>query len=342
MPVFNAAAFVQTSIKSILKQSFTGFEFLIIDDGSTDNTVAMVESFTDKRIRLIKNKNNMGVAWTLNRGLDLARGKYVVRMDADDICYRKRLLKQFQFMESNSHVGVAGSWVKYFGDQPPVIDRTPSGPEVVKAYMLFDNPIYHPSVIIRKSLLDLNNLRYHSKYSRSEDYELWIRAAEFLSLDNLQEPLLKFRCHNASVTSTDAQTMQDQACELLRRGLNKFNIDVTDEELHFHYIVSKGYRLESAELLRNAESWLQRLVDRNDHLKIYSQTAFRETVGIIWFRLCYHSAQLGMIAWRMSRSTTLGRSFDPPVASKVLFMLSVLKNSFFPLREGLAEGSMKL
>lgn len=332
LPVFNASKHIQAAIKSILKQSFFDFELLVIDDGSSDGTVAAVQMFEDKRICLIKNDANMGVARTLNRGLNMARGIYIARMDADDICHRHRLTKQIQFMEQNPSVGVAGTWVRYFGDQPPVIDRTPTGCDVVKAFLLFDNPLYHPSIIIRKSLLDQFTLRYDSTYSRSEDYELWIRAAEYFPLDNLPESLLKFRCHKGSITSTASDHMKKQACELLLRGLQKLEMKVTDTDLLFHYMVSKGQRMESLEMLRKAEQWLGRLLQQNAQVGVYESKSFFNAVGMIWFRLCYHSAQLGSSSWYMSKYASIAGGYCPPVEARGLFMISILVNKILRRR----------
>lgn len=326
MPVYNACQFVKYSIKSLIKQSFIDFELLVIDDGSSDDTVLEIQSFKDSRIRLVKNDGNMGVAWTLNAGLDLARGEYVARMDADDICYPHRLAKQLQFMEKNPAVGVAGTWVRYFGDQPPVIDRTPLGTDVVKAFLFFDNALYHPSVILRKKLFDRFGLRYDSMYSRSEDYELWIRAAEYFPLDNLPEPLLRFRCHRGSVTSTASDMMKKQSCELLRRGMHKLEMNISDVDLLFHYSVAKGQRMESLEMLRKAEQWLERLIEQNAQVCAYRQDAFLKAVGIIWFRLCYHSAQLGISSWLVYGNSRIAAGYRPPIGAKIPFMVSILAN----------------
>lgn len=329
MPVYNAAAFVGDAIRSIIRQTFKEFEFLVIDDGSTDKTVEIVESFSDKRIRLLRNGTNLGVAKTLNRGLDLALGKYVARMDADDICYPKRLNIQYNFMEKNPNVGLAGSWVKYFGDQLPVVERTPSGPEVAKAFMMFDNPIFHPTAIIRKESFDRNNLRYNPNYNRTEDFELWLRASKYFDLDNIEVPLIKFRIHSSSVSSSASNVMGQQACELLKRGVEKFKRDISDEELLLHYKISKGRRMQSFNELCQAEAWLLKLIQINDQLEIYNSKAFRKVVGMIWFRLCQNSTNLGLISWQMSKKQLFKGQYFAPFAVKIRFLVSILFNKYY-------------
>jgi len=335
MPVYNTERFVSAAINSILKQSFIDFEFLVLDDGSTDGTVAKVEAFTDKRIRFIRNTKNKGVALTLNHGIELAKGKYIVRMDADDISYPNRLSEQFRFMESNPRVGVAGSRVRYFGCQPPLVDHTPLNADVIKAYMLFDNPLYHPSVVIRKSLLNEFNLRYDPVYNRSEDYELWLRATQFFPVVNLPLPLVKFRCHRASVTTIAADTMKKQALELLRQGLTRLGLKVSDEELLFHYAISKGQRMESLNMLSDSEKWLKNLVRCNFRVGLYNPDAFLEATGRIWFRLCHHSAQLGVNSWQLQKETSLAKGYCPPMELSLQFLFSIMYNKIISLTKAI-------
>ena len=119
MPAYNAENYIREAIDSILAQTFRDFEFLIIDDGSTDHTVEIIRSYSDSRIRLYQNERNMGVAATLNRGLDLARGEYIARMDADDISLPERFAKQAAYMDAHPDVAVCGSNIILFSEGAP-------------------------------------------------------------------------------------------------------------------------------------------------------------------------------------------------------------------------------
>ena len=114
MPVYNAEKYVAEAIDSILNQTFNDFEFLIINDGSTDNSLDIIKSYDDPRITIINNETNLGLSHTLNKGIELARGEYIIRMDADDISLSIRLEKQIEFMDSNQHIGICGSWIQTF------------------------------------------------------------------------------------------------------------------------------------------------------------------------------------------------------------------------------------
>ncbi len=324
MPVYNAVKFLRDAVDSILKQSFSDFEFLIIDDGSTDGSQSIIHSYDDSRIRLVQNEENLGVAATLNRGLDLAHGEYIARMDADDISMPHRLEKQIHFMEKNPEVGVSGTWIRLFGDQPRVVDRCPVGASVVKAYLLFDNPMFHPSVILRRALIEKHGLRYDPLFKRTEDFELWSRASEFFAMDNLPEVLLCFRVHGSSVTSTTQDVMTQQTEKILVRSLERVGIEPTSEELKFHHVVGRGRRLTSRQEMDRAESWLLKLQIKNREVSLYDEKALSKAIGMIWFRLCSNSTPMGTWIWKKCRKSSLADEYAPPFSEVMRFWVSMI------------------
>lgn len=328
LPVYNAGAYVQATVKSLLEQTFREFELLIIDDGSLDDTVSQIKKFDDPRIRFITNDGNLGVASTLNRGIETAKAPYVARMDSDDICHPHRLEMQFRFMEENSEVGVLGTWIRYFGKQLPVVEKVPCDSDVIRSYLLFDNPIFHPSAMLRKPLLDKYGLRYDGTFNRSEDFHLWIRAANHFPLANLPYPLLRYRCHETSITNQAAAIMKLQVLELLKKGLDALGVALSNEQLQFHYAVSKGEQLVSLAKLQDAESWLALLVKNNDQHGAYPQKAFKEAVGLIWNRLCFNATHLGLAALRMHRSSDLAKGARVPSERYLRFLVSLAVRPF--------------
>jgi len=326
LPVFNAGCHLEKTITSLLRQTFSSFDLLVINDGSTDDSGLIIRSIRDKRIRLVENTKNLGVADTLNRGIELAEGRYIVRMDADDVCKPSRLEKQLNFMEAHPEVGVSGTWIRSFGDQLPIIERRPANSEAIKAYMLFDNPLFHPTVIMRKSFLDQYRLRYDATFNRTEDYDLWSRAVHFFPLGNISEPLLKFRCHGKSVTSTSVRSMRTQTIEIQRRELANIGISASDDELRFHYRIGKGHRMESASLLIEAEAWLTRLYKKNRMAGYCTPNAFLSAVGMIWYRLCGNSTQLGWNTLKIYKKSEFSRWYTPSASEKGRFVLSIYYN----------------
>ena len=200
MPVYNAAAFLHASISSILSQTFQNFLFYIIDDGSTDESASIISGFQDNRIVYCRNSSNQGIIQTLNNTFQNISAKYIVRMDADDVALPIRLQRQVEFMNKNPEITIAGSWFKTIKDKVPF--RTPLMPEEIAIALLENNPIAHPSVIIRKTEWDKKKLHYSELYPHAEDFACWINAVlKKCKLANIPEFLLLYREHNLQVSN---------------------------------------------------------------------------------------------------------------------------------------------
>lgn len=209
MPVYNGQKYLGTAIQSILEQTFADFELLIINDGSTDQSRRIVESYDDPRIRLVNNESNLGLTRTLNKGLDLAQGQYIARMDCDDIAYPDRFVQQVNYMETNSDVVVCGGWVHIVDQSGATVGelRKPYG-DMLRSEYWRPSPIIHPTAMIRRS--HLGDLRYDTAVRFSEDYDLWFRLRERGKIDNVPMFMLKYRVHDATVT---AQHRKEQLAE---------------------------------------------------------------------------------------------------------------------------------
>ena len=160
MAVYNGEKYLREAIESMLNQSYTNFEFLIINDGSTDSTEEIILSYRDERIRHMKNEQNIKLIASLNKGLDLAEGKYIARMDADDVSLPERLAKQVDFMERNLEYGLLGTWVKTLGLNPDKEIHFKSGHDEIRFELFFHNYLHHPTVMFRKEIIKKNNLKY--------------------------------------------------------------------------------------------------------------------------------------------------------------------------------------
>lgn len=207
LPVHNGEKYISKAMASILSQTFHNFELIVIDDGSSDETLAILKNYEciDTRIRLIS-RENKGIIATLNEGIDIARGKWLVRMDADDIALPNRIERLLYWVE---HTGadIAGSWVQFFGSFDRRIWKGYQSDEAIKVDMLFKCPFVHPSVIIRSELA--KQLKYDPNSEKAEDYDLWVRAAiSGWKMINVPEVLLKYRKHNAQVSITSANKQQ--------------------------------------------------------------------------------------------------------------------------------------
>ena len=204
MPVLNGEKYLAEAIGSILNQTFTDFEFIIINDGSTDGTEGIIKSFDDQRIVYIDNGKNLGLAASFNIGIDAAKSKYIARMDADDISLPERFAEQFSFMERKPHVGIIGSSIILINEKGEkiTIHKRPGRHLEIKYSSLFSTPMYHPTVMGRAEVF--KSYHYQETFSNSEDYELWSKLLfnTDIKFVNITDPLLKYRIYPQSFTQT--------------------------------------------------------------------------------------------------------------------------------------------
>lgn len=215
MPVYNASEFLREAIDSILDQTFPHFEFVIVNDGSTDDSDQIIDSYIDRRIKHIKLESNGGIVKALNAGLGLVSGEYIVRMDADDVSVPDRLMEQVDFMDNNPDIGVAGSWVKYFGQRHGIMKQPKAHNEILWT-LLVGTTMFHPSVIMRSSLFFKNNIRYSTEFPHAEDYALWSVLCMKTKFANIPKPLLNYRWSPRSVTALNS-IIQKETSDRVRR-----------------------------------------------------------------------------------------------------------------------------
>jgi len=203
MSVYNGETFLREAVESILNQTFREFEFIIVNDGSTDGSVAMLDSYqiNDKRLK-VYHQENKGLIESLNRGCVLARGKYIARMDADDIALRDRLTRQIDFMETHLEVGVVGSAIETINTLGDTVSREyyPVTDQEIKLFLRRGTcSLVHPTVLIRKNVFDASG-GYRKVVVDAEDFDLWLRIADFGKFANIKMPLLKYRRHLGQVS----------------------------------------------------------------------------------------------------------------------------------------------
>ncbi|MFM7684234.1 MAG: glycosyltransferase family 2 protein [Bacteroidota bacterium] len=200
MPVFNSEKYLHEAIDSILNQSFENFEFLIINDGSTDSSESIIKSFSDKRIKYYAFEENVGYLKCLNFGIQNALGKYIARMDSDDISLPNRFSYQVDYMENNQEIGVCGTFIQYFGDESGFW-RPPIKSEAIKAGLINGSTISHPASMIRASVLFENKIEYSKEYYLAEDYYLWYQLSSLTEFYNIPEVLLRYRINDKQVST---------------------------------------------------------------------------------------------------------------------------------------------
>ncbi len=197
IPCYNAESYIESSIRSVMNQTYKNIEIVVINDGSTDKTkeVLLKLSKEDIRIEYYENECNLRLVKTLNKGLNLCTGEFIARMDADDICFPNRLEKQVSFLQTNKDVAILGSAIEIFGENVKnIIIKQPQLDSTIKSKMFVASPFHHPTVMFNMRVLKKEHLFYDENYFRIEDYELWIRLQGLnYKFANLKEPLLKYR-----------------------------------------------------------------------------------------------------------------------------------------------------
>lgn len=300
MPAYNREHYIEDSIQSILDQTYTNFELIILNDGSSDKTLEKIASFKDSRIRLLQNDQNRGIAFSRNRLLQEAKGKFLALLDSDDISFPERLEVQLDFLKKNQDLLMVGTPCVAIDQQGAKIKSTwaflqkrPTRPEEIKASLLFRNCFFQSSLMINVELL--NGRQYDLNYPPFEDYELWTRMAATSQLANLEKAQILYRFHPENVSH---KTNESFKFELNNKIIKKqfshyFNYVPTPEELFIHgvwqfYTFDVGY-----DFLKNSRNWLKKIKELNRSNGVFNQAIFDGVVKRNWFDRCYHHLNKG-------------------------------------------------
>ena len=219
MPVYNAANFLEQAVKSILDQTFTDWELIAINDGSTDNSSSIIKAFKCSRIVLIEQRNQ-GVAVALNVGIEKARGQFIARMDADDVCDKKRFAKQVDFLDKHAEIDVVGCYARiidskgYFNGK--ILKKACSTIAIYRT-LIVGNPMIHPSVMIRRKVFEELG-KFDLVQNRAEDYDFWVRGGKKLRMFNMPMTLLDYRVHSDSVGTRMEIEQQSQALSISQQA----------------------------------------------------------------------------------------------------------------------------
>ncbi len=298
MPVYNGEKHLCEAIDSILNQTYRDFEFLIINDGSTDKSVEIIQQYEDSRINLIHNKENMGLIYTLNKGLDLANGKYIARMDADDISLPDRLRTQVHFMDTHKDIGICGSWVEAFGGRENIIWKYPIDSAEIHCQLLFNcDVIAHPSTILRKNVLIEHNLKYRNEFAYAEDWAFWLEASRYTKIINIGKILLRYRLHVSNVNRVHQKEQNQTIRKIIKKYLSELDVDANPEEIEMHRWINL-FNIDIS-TINKYEEWLCRLQKANEKRQIYPEPSFSIYLIVNWFNLLLRARGSGM--WCIKR-----------------------------------------
>ena len=258
MPVYKTADYLKDAVDSMLSQTFEDFELIVLDDCSPDNAQEILDMYTDPRIVRYRGSENQGLAMVLNAGIDMARGKYIARMDSDDISMPTRLETQVKYLESHPDVDLCSCGMQLFGARNDTWIRE-SDPEKVKITSLFFSPILHASSVWRKDSFENNALRFRQEMVPAEDYDLWCRAlAAGLRLVNTPDVLYKYRIRPEQATENTAR-ISAKDMEVKREFANSIFPGLEDSELEAFSMLT---HYEDPDDVRKASSVIKKVNSR--------------------------------------------------------------------------------
>ena len=276
MPTYNTpAAYLKEAAESILNQTFSDFEFIIVDDGSTlEEAVRYLGTIKDPRVRIIRNRGNLGITKSLNVGFKEASGKYIARMDDDDISLPERFEKQYAFMEAHPDAVLCGTYAEYFGEYESIRRCDIRDPERFRISLFFENcGPSHPSVMFRKDALIKNYLLYDERIRYAQDYMMWVNATRIGRVYCMEEVLVRYRVHKTQV-SLERKTEQQRCHDFVLREQLKCllkHADMCTAEKHRLFFREKALTDEN-------RKWFMRLITANDKKRVYDKDKFREYV----------------------------------------------------------------
>jgi glycosyltransferase involved in cell wall biosynthesis len=280
MSVYNTPEkYLRESIESILNQSFRNFEFIIINDGSSKENVNVIKSYEDKRIKLINNTINVGLTKSLNIGISNARGKYIARMDSDDISISNRFEKQLEYMEKNEDVIVLGGFAIELGNNLNLNGNILDDFEKTKIRLLFYNATFpHATAFIRKEALDKHKLNYDENILKAQDYALWADCLKYGKIASISEVLILYRIHENQITNKNKGEQSNFSNIIKLNQLRNFcNILTPAEEKEFLNLMD--YKISSS---INEYKVIKKLLKYNKKNNYFNAQLFEKELLMIW------------------------------------------------------------
>lgn len=321
--VFNGEQHIERSVGSIQKQTFTDWELVVVDDGSTDNTPLILKRLAreDERIRILTNEENKKLIYTRNRGLSESKGEYIAILDSDDVSYPDRLEKQVRFMEENPEYGLCGAlYKKKFADGSESVWDFPEHDEDIRIKMVFGVANLNSAVMMRSSTLREHHLQYDPGFPVSEDYKLFFDISKVAKLHNLPIVLGEYYYHGNQQTKKRAELMQRCSAKIMYLHFEHLGIELNEVESE---VLFKCYNFRfplTQEELGLLESTFGALVKMNSIKRLFNPAKANTVIAKKFFESCYHSiSQIGRAAYRLWSDSALSQFYQVPLRERVIF-----------------------
>lgn len=332
MPVFNAEDYLHESMMSILNQTYQNIELIIVDDGCTDNSMKVVDSFNDKRVRIIRNTENIGLAASLNKAIGVSRGAFLARMDADDIAYPQRIQKQVSYLESNPGTDILGSAMRYIVHSR-FVSLFPETHEECRTQLLFNVCFGHPTVMFRNSVFERKENYYNEDLRQySEDYDLWCRLVNRCRFSNIPDTLLSYRALGPEIKGEAERLRRQNSVVIQKSYLTSTLGQITLQEMGMHIRVSLLDPVETVAELNECGKWLSKIAALNDERGSFDRVILRDALAKRFFELCYHNADLGFSSFFLFYRSAWFRMYNPPLKLMVKYFVKTMIGKFRPMR----------
>ena len=292
MPVYNREQYIKKAVESILNQTFTDFEFIIVNDGSTDKTLEILQSFDDKRIKIINNETNKGIVFSRNRGIKAAKAEFIGMFDSDDVALPEKFEIQLKFLKENPEFGMVGAWVKWIDENDKILKGKwkLSRPSIeIPAIMLFRNYFIQSSVLIRKEVLPEG--LYSKGLEIGEDYKMWFEVSLKHKVTNIHQYLVLYRMHSENISITSDMKLENTK-KLFKYIFKTLEIEPSEVELDAHSRIKNNKKIRTIEELEQIEKWLLKISNQNKKLGNYDQKILQKVIFNRWLKVCNKSKSL--------------------------------------------------
>ena len=317
MAVYNDAQFLSQAVESIMAQTYSNFEFIIIDDGSNDRSLSELLRFKDSRINILANTENKGLPYSLNKAIVQSTGTYLIRMDSDDIAMKSRVSKLVRFMEANKNIDVSGSWLRTIDNSNKSrCWKLPTKHEEISAQLLFRNTIMHPTVILRKESLVKNKELYDPSFIKSQDYDLWVKLLMAgCNFANINKPLLKYRVSERNKNPENYRRQNADSARVRKKYINWLGISPSANELSLNeYLATLNFRPANANI-DDLYMWCRKLILYNEKAARVDSIQFSQTVSRQFTLACLaapheHNKLAKKLNSALRKTTKRSRSVD--------------------------------
>lgn len=326
MPTYNVAPWVKESIDSVLAQTYTDFELLVLDDCSSDNTVGIVRSYVDPRIRIVEGEHNVGLSENLNKGLSLSNTELLARMDGDDIAEPTWLERGVAVLDEHPEIGICSFGFQFFGTKSTSV-RFPEHHEDSMAQMLFGCTVIIP--VLRKSVFTDHNFRYSTDAFPAEDYMMWAHCYRVAKVYNVQETMFHYRTHATQISTAKRQAQIEKSNAVRRYMLEWLNPNLEESEIRYFLDTFVPGEINDSSDLRIMQDYAKKMVEKNDVIGHFSHEALVRKFHSHIVQSLYHAIvaryfSAGYSVRRYCRYILSGLAFHTEYKYEIKFLVKSL------------------